>query len=58
MWIYDLFTVELLCKNYKRKGDQVTFRVDKHNKHFESAYNTIQDQLRTLAGRDELLCGM
>jgi len=57
MRIYDLLTVELLCKNYNRKGDQVTFRVDKRNKHFESAYNAIQDQLRTLAGGDKLLCG-
>lgn len=35
----------------------MVFHIAKDNKEFEKVYNNLQDQLKALGGRDELLCG-
>ena len=50
-------TVELFCKNYRKKGSEMVFHVAKDNKEFEKAHNILQDQLKALGGTDDLLCG-
>ena len=53
----DLFTVELFYKSYRERADEMVFHIAKDNKEFEKVYNNLQDQLKALGGRDELLCG-
>jgi len=51
------FTVKLFCENHRKKPEKVIYHVDKTNTVFKKTYNAIQDKLKVLAGRDELLCG-
>lgn len=50
-------TVELFRKSYRKKADKMVYHIAKDNKEFEKVYNNLQDQLKALGGRDELLCG-
>ena len=52
-----MFTVELFHKSYRKKADKMVYHIAKDNKEFEKVYNNLQDHLKALAGKDELLCG-
>jgi len=53
-----IISVSHLSKLHKRKGEITVFHISKNCKEFQDVYNTTQQQLRSLGGTDELLCGM